>query len=114
MCRSPWELRHPVNSRTHLQFSLQRLSQQAIFSRPSLDARNLPRILPAGSTTARAYHNFMRLLEALASAFINTFGITQPSGQMRRRAAWFIFSLLLIALCMISLAAAMIFHMLRT
>jgi hypothetical protein len=56
----------------------------------------------------------MRLLEALASAFINTFGITQPSDQMRRRAAWFIFSLLLIALCMISLAAAMIFHMLRT
>ncbi len=31
----------------------------------------------------------MRLLEALASIFINVFGITQPTPRMRRKAAWF-------------------------
>ncbi len=42
--------------------------------------------------------NFVKLLEALATAFINTFGITQPSDAMRRRAAWFIFVLLIVML----------------
>lgn len=37
----------------------------------------------------------MRLLEALAAAFINTFGITQPSEAKRRQAAWFILVLLI-------------------
>lgn len=36
----------------------------------------------------------MRLLEAFATAFINTFGITQPTDAQRRRAAWFIAVLL--------------------
>ncbi len=38
------------------------------------------------------------LLEALAAAFINTFGITQPTDATRRRAAWFILALLIIML----------------
>ena len=43
----------------------------------------------------------MRLLEALASIFINVFGITQPTPEMRRKAAWFILGLLMIALLVV-------------
>ena len=35
------------------------------------------------------------MLEAFAAAFINTFGITQPSDAQRRRAAWFILGMIL-------------------
>jgi hypothetical protein len=42
--------------------------------------------------------NVMRILEALASIFVNTFGITQPTDEMRRKAAWYIFGLLILAL----------------
>lgn len=38
----------------------------------------------------------MPLLLALARAFINFFGITRPTPQHERRAAWFIGSLLLL------------------
>lgn len=41
------------------------------------------------------YTEPVHLLEALAAAFINTFGITQPTEATRRRAAWFIFGLLI-------------------
>jgi hypothetical protein len=44
----------------------------------------------------------MRLLEALATAFINTFGITQPTVEARRRAAWFIFGMLVLTLGVVS------------
>jgi len=40
----------------------------------------------------------MRFLEALASAFFRTFGITQPSPEMKRRAAWFLLGLLVLVL----------------
>jgi hypothetical protein len=40
----------------------------------------------------------MRLLEAFATAFINTFGITQPTEAQRRRAAWFIFLMTLLTI----------------
>jgi hypothetical protein len=40
----------------------------------------------------------MTLLEALASAFINTFGITQPTDKTRRQVAWFILCLMLLVL----------------
>ena len=40
--------------------------------------------------------SIVRLLEALAAAFINTFGITQPTDAGRRRAAWFILGLLIV------------------
>lgn len=43
----------------------------------------------------------MRLLEALASAFINTFGITQPTEATRRRAAWFILVMMVLTLCLV-------------
>jgi hypothetical protein len=56
----------------------------------------------------------MRLLEALASAFINTFGITQPTDEGRRRAAWFILGLLTFLLVAVVAAGVLIFHMLRT
>ena len=40
----------------------------------------------------------MRLLLFLARAFIDTFGITAPTPQNERRAAWFILVLLLLVL----------------
>jgi len=43
----------------------------------------------------------VQLLEALASAFIKTFGITQPTDEMRRRAAWFILGLLIVMLTIV-------------
>jgi hypothetical protein len=46
----------------------------------------------------------MQFLEALASAFFRTFGITQPSDQTRRHAAWLLLGTLLllgIAICAI-------------
>jgi hypothetical protein len=56
----------------------------------------------------------MRLLETLASAFINTFGITQPTDEARRRAAWFIVGLLALLLVGVVCGGILIFHMLRT
>jgi hypothetical protein len=44
------------------------------------------------------YYLPMPLLEALAAAFINTFGITQPTEKTRRRVAWFILTLLVLVL----------------
>jgi hypothetical protein len=52
----------------------------------------------------------MRLLEALAAAFINTFGITQPNDQTRRRAAWFILGMLTLVLLAIGAAGIILFH----
>jgi nitrate reductase NapE component len=40
----------------------------------------------------------MRLFESLAEAFFRSFGITQPTQQARRRAAWFLFILLVLVL----------------
>ncbi len=40
----------------------------------------------------------MRLLEAFANLFLDTFGITPPTEQARRQAAWFILGLLVTAL----------------
>lgn len=49
----------------------------------------------------------MGFLLLLARAFINTFGITQPSQEGERRAAWFIGTLLtLIVLGMVALTYA--------
>jgi hypothetical protein len=43
----------------------------------------------------------MNVLEALATAFINTFGITQPTDKTRRRAAWFIMGLMTLTLILV-------------
>jgi hypothetical protein len=64
--------------------------------------------------TQGLYHNEMQLLEALASAFINTFGITQPTDAKRRRAAWFILGMLSLLLIGVGIGGVLIFHMLRT
>jgi hypothetical protein len=53
----------------------------------------------------------MRLFEAIASAFFKTFGITQPSAENRRRAAWFLLVLLLLGLLAIGSGSILIFHM---
>ena len=58
------------------------------------------------------YHHPMRLLEALASAFINIFGITQPTEKTRRRAAWFIFCLLLMVLALLIVGATVLLRIL--
>jgi hypothetical protein len=52
----------------------------------------------------------MRILEALASIFINTFGITQPTPAARRQAAWFILGLLLAALVVVVVAGAVLYQ----
>ena len=44
----------------------------------------------------------MRLLEAFAAAFINTFGITQPTDAQRRRAAWFIAVLMVLTIAIVA------------
>lgn len=44
----------------------------------------------------------MRMLEAFADAFINTFGITQPSDTQRRRAAWFILGMMLLTIGLVT------------
>ncbi len=44
----------------------------------------------------------MRLLEAFAAGFINTFGITQPTEAERRRAAWFILAVLVLTLFVVA------------
>jgi hypothetical protein len=56
----------------------------------------------------------MRLFEALANAFINTFGITQPTDQMRRRAAWFIVGMLTLVFAALCVGASLLFHILRS
>ena len=52
----------------------------------------------------------MRFLEALATAFFRTFGITQPSDQMRSQAVWFLFGLLALILIAIGTATIIVFH----
>jgi hypothetical protein len=52
----------------------------------------------------------MRILEALASIFINTFGITQPTPAARRQAAWFILGLLIAALVFILIAGTVLYQ----
>ena len=55
----------------------------------------------------------MRLIEFLANVFINTFGITQPTGKTRRRASWFIGGLLFLAVVVALAALAIAFQAIR-
>jgi hypothetical protein len=55
----------------------------------------------------------MRLLEALAAAFISTFGITQPTDRTRRAAAWFILGLLVIVAIGLCLIGVLLTRILR-
>ena len=72
-------------------------------SRPAL---RIPRLSPV----CPAYHRIMRFLEALATAFYRTFGITQPSDSMRRRAAWFLLGLITLIGVAVSTTLIMVFH----
>ena len=56
----------------------------------------------------------MRLLEALADTFINTFGITQPTQKARRQASWFIVGMLVLVFCGLCVGAVVIFHFVRS
>jgi hypothetical protein len=55
----------------------------------------------------------MRILEALANIFINTFGITQPTDATRRQAAWFILGLMVAALAVVTIIGSVIFRVVR-
>jgi hypothetical protein len=55
----------------------------------------------------------MQLLDSLALAFINTFGITQPTEAARRRASWFIFAMLLLTLVAVSVGGFVLYSNLR-
>ncbi|HEY5328862.1 MAG TPA: hypothetical protein VIJ79_03175 [Acidobacteriaceae bacterium] len=55
----------------------------------------------------------MRLLEALASIFINVFGITQPTPEMRRKAAWFILVLLMLTLLLVAAVGIVLYQVIR-
>jgi hypothetical protein len=59
---------------------------------------------------ATAYPQGMRFFEALATAFFRTFGITQPTDQMLRRAVWFLFALFALIFVAIGTATVIIFH----
>ena len=50
----------------------------------------------------------MRFLYFLADTFINTFGITQPTEKNRRKAAFFILTLLVLMLAGLVVAGAVI------
>jgi hypothetical protein len=58
------------------------------------------------------YHPItMRPLLLLSNAFINTFGITQPSPKDERRTAWFIAIMLLLVLAAVATVAAIVLHL---
>lgn len=52
----------------------------------------------------------MKLLLIISNAFINTMGITQPSPQAEKRAAWFIVTMLAAVLAAILTIAVLAVH----
>lgn len=52
----------------------------------------------------------MRFLEALATGFFRTFGITQPSDAIRRRAVWFLIALITLMTVAIATGSIIVFH----
>lgn len=52
----------------------------------------------------------MNLLQFISNAFINTMGITKPSPQAERRAAWFIVIMLTAVITLVATAAAIGLH----
>jgi len=55
----------------------------------------------------------MKLLDGLATIFINTFGITQPSEKARRQASWFIFGLMVVTLVVVAIVGVILSHVIR-
>ena len=60
-----------------------------------------------------AYPKSMRVIDALANAFINTFGITQPTEEARRRASRFIMALVIVALGLVALVGFLLYQLLH-
>jgi hypothetical protein len=77
---------------------------------PALETQ--PRILVSNRTPPNPteYDQAMRILEALATAFFRTFGITQPSDQALRRAVWFLFGLLAVIVFALGTATIIVLH----
>jgi hypothetical protein len=55
----------------------------------------------------------MHLLETLAMAFFNIFGITQPTESARARATWFLFGMLLLVVLAVSFAGWLLYHLMH-
>jgi hypothetical protein len=55
----------------------------------------------------------MRLFEALADVFIRVFGITEPSQQMRRQAAWFILGLMAVVLVGLGILGTVLYRLIN-
>ena len=53
----------------------------------------------------------MRPLLFISNAFINTFGITQPSEKNAKRAAWFIAIMLVLVVAVVATVAAVVLHL---
>jgi hypothetical protein len=56
----------------------------------------------------------MGLVEALASAFINTFGITQPTDKTRRQAAWFIIGMMVMVVVVLVALGTVLMHFIKS
>ncbi|SEF93218.1 hypothetical protein SAMN05421819_1401 [Bryocella elongata] len=52
----------------------------------------------------------MRLIEAIADAFIATFGITVPDEKARERASWFILGLMVLTVLVVTGVGITIYH----
>jgi uncharacterized membrane protein len=55
----------------------------------------------------------MHLLEALAMAFFNIFGITQPSDSARSRATWFLFAMLVLVAAAVATGGWLLYHLMH-
>lgn len=53
----------------------------------------------------------MRPLLFLSNAFINTFGITQPTPKDQTRTAWFIATMLVVVVALVAMVAALVLHL---
>jgi hypothetical protein len=55
----------------------------------------------------------MHLLESLASAFFNIFGITQPSESARARATWFLIAMLALVAVAVAAGGYLLYHLIH-
>lgn len=53
----------------------------------------------------------MNFLHFIANAFINTMGITKPTPQAERRAAWFIAAMLVLVIAAVTTIAVLVLHL---
>lgn len=72
-------------------------------------------ILPifARSALQPLHSPYMTLLEKLADIFFDTFGITKPADQARSRAAWFLFTMMVLVLGVLVGVSILLYHLLH-